>query len=72
MLCIKFNNNFTCNSVIIMCTPGPVVIGFDEVDITVSENVSNVLVSVTLDQEIATPVNVEFDVVNGTAIEGVG
>ena len=54
------------------CIVGPVVIGFDELDITVSENVSNVLVSVTLEQEIATPVNVEIDVVNGTAIEGVG
>ena len=48
------------------------MIGFDEVDITVSENVSNMLVSVTLVQEIATPVDVEFDVVNGTAMEGVG
>ena len=56
----------------IMCISGPVVIGFDEVDITVSENVSNVLVSVTLEQEIATPVNVEIDVVNGTAMEGEG
>ena len=48
------------------------MIRFDEVDITVSENVSNVLVSVTLDLEIATPVNVEIDVVNGTAMEGIG
>ena len=48
------------------------MIGFDEVNITVSENDRHVLVSVTLEQEIATPVNVEIDVVNGTAIEEVG
>ena len=57
---------------LLTCIVGLVAIGFDEVDITVSENVSNVLVSVTLVQEIATPVNVEIDVVNGTAMEGVG
>ena len=48
------------------------MIGFDEVNITVSENDRHVLVSVTLEQKIATPVNVEIDVVDGTAIEGVG
>ena len=57
---------------LLTCIVGPVVIGFDEVGITVSENVINVLVSATLEPEIATPVNVEIDIVNGTAMEGVG
>jgi hypothetical protein len=49
---------------------GPVFIGFDEVDITVIENISIVLVPVSLVQEIAVPVTVDYTVVDGTAIEG--
>ena len=60
------------NNCYLLTSLGTVVIGFDEVNITVNENDRHVLVSVTLEQEIATPVNVEIDVVNGTAIEGVG
>ena len=41
-------------------------------DISVSENDTNVLVSVTLEQEIAIPVTVDIAVVNGTATEGEG
>ena len=61
--------------VILSCswhTSGPVFIGFDEVDITVIENISIVLVPVSLVQEIAVPVTVDYTVVDGTAIEGEG
>ena len=48
------------------------MIGFDEVNITVSENVTDVLVSVTLAQEIAIPVTMDIVVANGTATDGEG
>ena len=51
---------------------GPVVIGFEEISISVSENIGNVVIPVTLVQMIAVPVIVDYAVVNGTAREGEG
>ena len=48
------------------------MIGFEEVNINVNENVGNVVVPVTLAQMIAVPVIVDYAVVNGTAREGEG
>ena len=39
---------------------------------TVPENIGGILVAVSLAQEIAVPVTVNFTVVNGTAMEGEG
>ena len=48
------------------------MIGFDEQNMTIPENIDGVLVAVSLAQEIAIPVTVNFTVVNGTAMEGEG
>lgn len=51
---------------------GPVVIGFEEISISVSENIGSVVIPVTLVQMIAVPVIVDYAVVNRTAREGEG
>ena len=47
-----------------------VMIGFDEVDMTVNEDAGTINVPVTVAQEIAVPVTVSFMIVGGTAMEG--
>ena len=46
------------------------MIGFDEMDMTVDEDAGTINVPVTLAQEIAVPVTVDFMIVSGTAMEG--
>ena len=48
------------------------MIGFEEISISVSENIGSVVIPVTLVQMIAVPVIVDYAVVNGTAKEGEG
>ena len=47
-----------------------VTIGFNEVDMTVDEDAGTINVPVSLAQEIAVPVTVDFMIVSGTAMEG--
>ena len=48
------------------------MVGFDAESVTVSEAGGDIMVPVTVAQEIATTVTVGVEVVSGTAVEGEG
>ena len=48
------------------------MVGFDQPMMTVSEDAGEISVVVRLDQEVAVPVTVNFDIVSGSAVEGEG
>ena len=47
-----------------------VTVGFDAADMIVPENVGSISVPVTLQQNVAVPVTVSFQIIPGTATEG--
>ena len=46
------------------------MVGFEDSDIEVSEDAGTILIPVTLTQEIAVSVSVDFSVMSGTAMQG--
>ena len=48
----------------------PVTIGFDETTIRVLENIGSVNIPVSLAEQVAVPVTVDFQIMNGSAMEG--
>ena len=63
---MKSSHKYTC----ICISYHLVMIGFNEMDMTVDEDAGTINVPVTLAQEIAVPVTVSFMIVSGTAMEG--
>ena len=65
-------SNYTLPIIDLVISPGPVTVDFEADGVTVDENGGDIMVPVSVVQQIATNASVDVEVVSGTAVEQEG